>query len=193
MSEQKNKCINILHLYWLKISISCEIVEVEQCIQKKFHTANLFYGEISVRRNIHTAKFPIAKFPYGKISSRRNFLTAKYLTVKFPKVKFPVTLPYVDDFTVFSQHPDPEITATHLQEYIYILETLLQTTKSTHTLSTQWNQEYTLQNPDTLNGESIPYTNYPTTLGVTSTQSTNANVSAASLDSIPLLISQDCQ
>ena len=37
-----------------------------------------FYGEISVRRNIRTAKFPTAKYPYGEISLRRNFLTAKF-------------------------------------------------------------------------------------------------------------------
>ena len=37
-----------------------------------------FYGEISGRRNIRTAKFPTAKYPYGEISLRRNFLTAKF-------------------------------------------------------------------------------------------------------------------
>ena len=42
-------------------------------------SAILFYGEISVRQNIRTAKFPTAKFPYGEISLRRIFLTAKFL------------------------------------------------------------------------------------------------------------------
>ena len=37
-----------------------------------------FYGEISVRRNIRTAKFPTAKFPYGEISLRRNVLMANF-------------------------------------------------------------------------------------------------------------------
>ena len=31
-------------------------------------------------------------------------------------------LSYADDITIFSQYPDRETAATHLQEYIYILE-----------------------------------------------------------------------
>ena len=42
-------------------------------MRQNFFTANLFYGEISVRRNIPTAKFPRAKFAYGENSLRRNF------------------------------------------------------------------------------------------------------------------------
>ena len=83
-------------------------------------------------------------------------------------------LSYADDITVFSQHPNFETAATHLQEYIHTLESWLQTnrlkvstSKSTLTLITPWNQEYTDQPPVTLNGEPIPYTNNPTTLGVT--------------------------
>ena len=50
---------------------------------------NGFYGKISVRRNICTAKFPSAKFPYGEISLRQDFLTAKIPTAKFSMAKFP--------------------------------------------------------------------------------------------------------
>ena len=51
--------------------MSSELVDVQKRMRKNFntakpHTANLFYGEISVRRNIRTAKFPKAKYPYGK-------------------------------------------------------------------------------------------------------------------------------
>ena len=82
-------------------------------------------------------------------------------------------LSYANNLTVFSHHPDPEFVATLLQESIYILETWFQTnrlkfstTKSTLTLITSWNHEYTLQPSLTLNGERIPYTNHPSTLGV---------------------------
>ena len=64
--------------------------------------------------------------------------------------------------------------AAHLQEYIYTLEEWLQTkrlkvspTKSTLTLVTPWNKECATQPTVTLNNTPIPYTNTPTTLGVT--------------------------
>ena len=57
---------------------------------------------------------------------------------------------------------------------VHTLETWLKTsrlnvstTKSTLTLITPWNREYTRQPPVTLDGELFLYTNYPTTLGVT--------------------------
>ena len=37
-------------------------------MRRTIRTVNLFYGEISVRRNIHTAKVHTAKFPYAEIS-----------------------------------------------------------------------------------------------------------------------------
>ena len=57
----------------------------------KPHTANLFYGEISVRRNFLQRYILTAKIPYGEISLWRNILMAKFLTAKFPTAKFPVT------------------------------------------------------------------------------------------------------
>ena len=81
---------------------------------------------------------------------------------------------YADDITIFSQHPEPGTAAAHLQEYIYTLEEWLQTnslkispTKSTLALITPWSCEYTTQITVTLNNTPIPYTNTPTTLGVT--------------------------
>ena len=71
-------------------------------------------------------------------------------------------LSYAEDITAFLQHPNFETAATHLQKYIHT-ETWLQTnrlkvstTKSTLTLITPWNHEYTRQPPVTLNGELIP-------------------------------------
>ena len=67
----------------MKNSISREFVKVQKRIRKNsvqldFGTANLFYGELSMGRNIRTAKFPTAKFPNGKNCLRRYFLTVKF-------------------------------------------------------------------------------------------------------------------
>ena len=83
-------------------------------------------------------------------------------------------LSYADDITIFTQHPDPLIAAKLLQDYLHLLEDWLRANrlkvspaKSTLTLITPWNREYNLQTPVTLFGDPIPYTNTPTTLGVT--------------------------
>ena len=75
-------------------------------------------------------------------------------------------LSYADDITIYSQHPNFETAAAQLQEYIYTLEEWLQTnrlkvspTKSTLTLITPWNQEYSDQPTYTLNNTPIPYAN----------------------------------
>ena len=71
-------CINISHSQQLKINISSELVEVQKRIRQKFDISKLPYGEISVRRNIRSAKTPTVEFPYGEINLRRNFVTAKF-------------------------------------------------------------------------------------------------------------------
>ena len=76
--------------------------------------------------------------------------------------------------TKFSQHFDHKTAATHLQEYIYIMEQWLHTnrlkaspTKSSPTRITPWKWQYNTQSTVTLNNTPIPYTNTPTTFGVT--------------------------
>merc|ERR1719259_1400575 len=83
-------------------------------------------------------------------------------------------LSYADDITIFSQHPNPHIAATQLQDYINTLEQWLHSnrmkvspSKSTLTLITPDASEYNLQPTITLNNTPIPYTDTPTTLGVT--------------------------
>ena len=53
----------------VEVKNACEIIS----IRRIFFTANIFYGEISIQRNILTVKFSTVKFPYGEISLRRNF------------------------------------------------------------------------------------------------------------------------
>ena len=68
--------------YQQRISSSSKTHTKKNSIRPNFHTGNLFYGEISVRQTVQTAKFPTAKFPYAKISLRRNFFTPKFLHVE---------------------------------------------------------------------------------------------------------------
>ena len=82
----------------------------EISIWRNFRTANLCYGEISVRRNVRTAKFPTAKFPYGDVSLRRYFLTAKLPTAKFHTAEFPtVKFPSAEQSMWLSEGLHPEL------------------------------------------------------------------------------------
>ena len=81
---------------------------------------------------------------------------------------------YADDITILAQHPKHETAATHLQQYIHELEQWLtnnrlkvSTNKSSLTLITPYNREYTAQPHVTLFGTPIPVTDTATILGVT--------------------------
>jgi len=83
-------------------------------------------------------------------------------------------LSYADDITIFSQHPNQHTATTQLQDYINTLEQWLHSnrmkvspSKSTLTLITPHADEYNLQPTITLKNTPIPYTETPTTLGVT--------------------------
>ena len=62
----------------MKISISSELVQVQERTQKNLHTAKLPYGELILRRNFRTAKYLYVEISYSEISLRRNFLTVKF-------------------------------------------------------------------------------------------------------------------
>ena len=86
-------CINILHLHYLKINISSELIEVQKRVRQIFYTAKLLYGELILRRNFLRRNCLTAKFRYGEISLRQKILTAilPKEKLKFPMAKFPST------------------------------------------------------------------------------------------------------
>ena len=66
-------------------------------LRRNFRTAKFPYGEIFVRRIFLRRDFLTAKFPYGEFYSRRNFFKAKFPTpkshtAKFPTAKFPCVI-----------------------------------------------------------------------------------------------------
>ena len=83
-------------------------------------------------------------------------------------------LSYADDLTIISQHRNHETAARQLQTYIHTLENWLKTNrlkvsanKSTLTLITPYNREYTVEPHITLNNTLIPTTPTTKILGVT--------------------------
>ena len=76
-------------------------------IPRTIRTANLIYGEISVRQNIRTANFLTVKFLYGEISLQQNFLTAKYPTAKYLTAKLPSAACMVPQAHVAPPPPNP--------------------------------------------------------------------------------------
>ena len=91
-----------------------------------------------------------------------------------PTTPYTYSLSYADDLTVMAQHPKHETATEYMQTYMNRLEQWLNinrlkvsANKSTITLITPYNREYTVRPHVTLFDTPLPYTETPTILGVT--------------------------
>ena len=120
-----------LTLFYLKNNVRSKFVEVEIHIRKNFPAAKLSYGELILRRNIRTMKYPMAKFPYREISIRQNFLksrfpyakcpTAKIPTAKFPTAKLLITAVSKDSCYSLSCFSYEAVCIYVCQSFVFIL------------------------------------------------------------------------
>ena len=107
--------------------------------------------------------------PHGLILSS-NLFNLYTIDVPLPTHLDIYVLSYADDTALFLQLTDPEIAATHFQNYIFRLEQWFHTkrlkvspTKSFLTLITLWNIQQSTQPTFTLSNTPIRYPNTPTT------------------------------